>query len=500
VVGGVGGGGGDDDGKGKGNGNVDARNYCAYTALHYACEGLNHRLVQCLLEEGGADATMRTVWGQSCLGIVGSRRRKCPADASMCESIIAGHLGRAAGRWECIRPLWEEERKAMGIMDLANDVLVPASRRPMPDDGTGAGLEAQDRRIVAALAMHLGLDPAAIYRDENFRRHHRPREEGGGGEEEEKDANLYEDVHRRIMALVPRAYLRVYRSSPTDEERHVITCANYGIRETAQIATTAAGAGGGGGRRIDTSAVMRESFRVHRERGHVAWQLELLNDLIVGPLQRTLGFGIPGNAVLREIAARAPRIVEMGAGTGYWSYVLSGMGADVVAYDARPTALPAGMEGSDSGDHRPGGVGEKNANEYFASRSYFPVREGDASTVFGGDVDPEITNRALLMVWPNNPDEVDNMHVAAQGGPKLPNIWDLECLERYHASGGNVVIYAGEREAKIELMEGAGGADCGFCSSRKFQNYLLEHYDLVAEFECPRWWMKEDDITMWERK
>ena len=41
----------------------------------------------------------------------------------------------------------------MGIMDLANDVLVPASRRPIPDDGTGAGLEAQDRRIVAALAM-----------------------------------------------------------------------------------------------------------------------------------------------------------------------------------------------------------------------------------------------------------------------------------------------------------------------------------------------------------
>ncbi len=340
----------------------------------------------------------------------------------------------------------------------------------MPDDGTGAGLDAQDRRIVTALMGHLDLDPTSIYLSENFQMY--PHED---------DANLYEEIHRRVMALMPMAYTRVYRSTPTNEEREIVTCANYGIRKSAQVMRD-------GVRRIDTSIVMRQSFLVHRERGYVASQLEILNDLIIGPLQRTIGFGILSNAVAREIVALAPRIVEMGAGTGYWSYVLSRMGADVVAYDVRPT-----------GESQPEDTIGKDDNEYFASQSYFPVREGDASTVFCDNVDPENSDRALLMVWPNNPDAEDNKHVMAEG-PKLPDLWDLTCLERYHRLGGDIVIYAGERETKIDLMTGATGPDCGFCSSRKFQTFLVEHYELIAEFECPRWWMKEDDITMWKRK
>jgi hypothetical protein len=466
------GGGGEDDDENKNNNNVDARNYCAYTALHYACEGLNNALIRCLLEEGGADVTLRTIWGQSCLGIVRSRRRGANAAvASECESTILGHLKGKDGRMVgSVLSFFEEEGKAMRIMDLANDVLIPASRRPMTDDGSGAGLDAQDKRIVTALVGQLGLDPTSIYVGEDFRSY--PHED---------DANLYEEIHRRVMALMPAAYARVYRSTPTNEEREIVTCANYGIRKSAQVVRD-------GVRRIDVSVAMRQSFLVHRERGHVARQLEMLNDLIVGPLQRTLGFGIPSNDVAREIVALAPRIVEMGAGTGYWSYVLSRMGADVVAYDVRPT-----------GDMHSSDPKERNDNEYFASQSYFPVREGGASTVFGDDVDPDNSNRALLLVWPNNPDAEDNKHVMAEG-PKLPEIWDLSCLERYHRYGGDIVIYAGERETKIKLMKDATGPDCGFCSSRKFQNFLAEHYELVAKFECPRWWMKDDDVTVWKRK
>jgi hypothetical protein len=101
---------------------------------------------------------------------------------------------------------------------------------------------------------------------------------------------------------------------------------------------------------------------------------------------------------------------------------------------------------------------ERNDNAYFASQSYFPVREGSASTVFGDDVDPDNSNRALLLVWPNNPDAEDNKHVMAEG-PKLPEIWDLSCLKRYHRYGGDIVIYAGEREMKIKLMKDATGPD-----------------------------------------
>ena len=66
--------------------------------------------------------------------------------------------------------------------------------------------------------------------------------------------------------------------------------------------------------------------------------------------------------------------------------------------------------------------------------------------------------------------------------------------------GGETVIYVGERESKIELAPDATDGDCGFCSSRNFQKYLEEHYDLKAELACPRWWMKEDDVTIWKRK
>jgi hypothetical protein len=101
-------------------------------------------------------------------------------------------------------------------------------------------------------------------------------------------------------------------------------------------------------------------------------------------------------------------------------------------------------------------------------------------------------------VWPNNPDSEDNKQFAKEGAV-LPTIWDWFCLQKYHESGGDTVIYVGEREATIQLMPDATGADCGFCSSRKFQLYLQEHYKLEAELECPRWWMKEDDVTIWKR-
>lgn len=164
--------------------------------------------------------------------------------------------------------------------------------------------------------------------------------------------------------------------------------------------------------------------------------------------------------------------------------MLSRFGADVVAFDAHP--LDKDREGNGGG------------NAYFGSRSYFPVREGVASTVFRGG-EPAMADRALLLAWPNNPDAEDNAHVAV-GQSALPAVWDTECLERYHSRGGDTVVFAGEREAKIRLMPCATAPDCGFCASREFQLFLRRNYELEAELECPQWWQKEDDVTIWKRK
>ncbi len=449
--------------------NINVTNYFGYTALHYACEGLHFQLIQSLLE-GGADATRRTIWGQTCIGIIRSQGHKSQENALICKAIVMSHLENT-GAIKSIRSFLEEEKKAMVVMDLVDDVLIPAARRPESDDDGSGNIDAQDRRIVIALMQYLDIDAGMVYCNkqcEQWPLH-------------QEHSNLYEHIHQRVMDLLPQTWLRVYRSSPTIEEREIITCTNYDLRTTAQITSK------DGVRRIDPAKILSQSFCLFRERGHFAKQLELLHDLITIPMQRTFGFGIPSNAVLIKILEYAPRILEMGAGTGYWSYCLSRMGADVVAYDPYPTRQLA-----------PNTQEEKNSNEFLSSQSYFSVQVGDASTVFCGSNYSDMLDRALLLVWPNNSDSEDNKQFATKG-PILPTIWDSECLERYYALGGDTVIYVGEREAKIELMPDAKGADCGFCSSRKFQTFLQDHYKLEAELECPRWWMKEDDVTIWKR-
>jgi len=453
----------------KGNGsddweiNVNARNYCGYTALHYACEGLNHELIACLLDIGDADATMRTIWGQSCIGLIRTYSEDDPERAMKCKEVIMNYLDET-GEIESIRSILEEERKSIDLMEFVSDVLIPASRRRDTDESEN-NKASQDERIVSALLKYLDISPDVLFDKKAFQSY--PHE----------DANLYEIIHQKIFDLVPLALRQVYINHPTTEERETILCTQFKVRKEAEVFNEE------DARRVDTQEVMHRAFKVHRERGRIPNQLELLNDIIVSPLQHTLAFGTPSNAVLKEIIEHAgPGIVEMGAGTGYWSYILSRLGADVVAYDMSPTQ-----------DLR-----EDTSNEYFGSRTFFSVQEGDASTVFGGDNSTDNSDRALLLVWPNNPDAVDNSHVAIEGST-LPDIWDIDCLQKYHESGGETVIYCGESESKIELMDGAT-PDCGFCSSRKFQTFLQENYALEVELKCPQWWMKVDDVTIWKRK
>ncbi|EED94815.1 predicted protein [Thalassiosira pseudonana CCMP1335] len=447
---------------------VDARNYCGYTALHYACEGLNSDLIQCLLKEGNADATLRTIWGQSCIGIVKSECDNNPEEAGKCEAVLMSHL-ESTGQLEDIQAFLNEERKAIELTNLVEGVMIPASRRPKFDssnDGISCmeALRAQDQRIITALMKHLDLDPSDLFQQNLVEKLSHNNE------------NVYEVMHRRILDLVPLALRQVYcNRNPTCEEREIVTCMNSRLRKSSESSVD-------GVRRIDPITLMNQAFCLHRERGHIARQIELLTDLMVGPLQRTFAFAIPSNATLKMIISHAPNIVEVGAGTGYWSSMLAAAGADVVAFDANP---PVAL---DEGDEH---------NVYFGRLAYFPVQKGVASTVFDASVTME--ERALLIVWPNNPDNEDNPHVAVEGF-NLPPVWDLECLQTYYNVGGKTIIYVGEREDKINLMHGASASDCGFCSSRAFQRFLKEKFELTAEIECPTWWMKNDDITIWKRK
>ncbi|EJK76137.1 hypothetical protein THAOC_02119 [Thalassiosira oceanica] len=439
---------------------VDASNYCGYTALHYACEGLNKGLIECLLKDGKADATLKTIWGSSCAGILESKAHEDEDKACECKDLIMTYL-RANGQLRSLTHFLQQESNALRLLDLVEDVLIPASKLPQNETFENAG-QVQDRRVAASLMRYLGLDPTVMM--------------DGSCVMLEQDRNTYEEIHRRVMKLVPPAFSKVYRDcSPTDEERQIITSTNFGLRRSAVASVD-------GIRRVDPGLVMNQAFKLHRERGHIASQMELLTSIIVRPLQHVFAFAIPSTAVVKEIASRAPRICEMGAGAGLWSSILSRMGCDVVAYDAHPP-----------------GLSSESTNEYVGTQSYFDVKKGDATSVFSDGVD----GRALLMIWPNNSDNVDNPHLVCSDSGEdssLTRAWDLDCLKKYHNAGGESVIYVGEREAKILLTKGATGGDCGFCSSRGFQRFLEEHYTLQIELECPTWWLKLDDVTIWKRR
>lgn len=82
-------------------------------------------------------------------------------------------------------------------------------------------------------------------------------------------------------------------------------------------------------------------------------------------------WAVPNQAALHALLALGP-LVELGAGTGYWAWLLTRMGADIIAYD-----LPGSHEG-----------------QGFRFRHHL-VADG------GADVLKNICNRALLLCWPD---------------------------------------------------------------------------------------------------
>ena len=150
----------------------------------------------------------------------------------------------------------------------------------------------------------------------------------------------------------------------------------------------------------------------------------------------------------------------------------------MLAYDAAPPTA----------DH---------ANGFFFSQ-FTHVRSGDGVGLFSDTDEAErttpLSQRALLIVWPNNPE--------AAGEVGQPPVWDTDCLTAYLDAGGHTVIYVGEREASIreKLMPGAT-ADSGVSSSLDFQELLIERCELVERVVIPTWrpW-HSDDLTVWRAK
>lgn len=88
-------------------------------------------------------------------------------------------------------------------------------------------------------------------------------------------------------------------------------------------------------------------------------------------LCKQYAWAIPDDGAIALIAQHCPRIIEIGAGTGYWASLLAAAGCDVIAFDEAPYE-----------------------NRWCEGR-YFDVHQGGAEAVVKGHA-----NRALMLCWP----------------------------------------------------------------------------------------------------
>jgi hypothetical protein len=124
-------------------------------------------------------------------------------------------------------------------------------------------------------------------------------------------------------------------------------------------------------------------------------------------LANRYSYVLPQPHLIALLAHYSP-LVELGAGTGYWAYLLRLAGADVVAYDQAP-------------------LGKDLDNRYHADvLPWTEVLEGDVNAVVAHP------NRALFLCWP----------------PMFSALW--ESLEYY---AGNLVIYIGDRGPRTPRLK-----------------------------------------------
>lgn len=159
---------------------------------------------------------------------------------------------------------------------------------------------------------------------------------------------------------------------------------------------------------------------------------------VIVPRARQYAWAIPNEAAIRTIMKYRP-IVEMAAGSGYWAYLLSQAGADVVAYD------------NDSWNR---------TEHYRSEKQWFPVRFGDERSI----VDHQ--NRTLLLVWP-------------PGGE-----FAVELLWRF---AGEYLIYVGESSP-------------GVMADAQFFDLLQRDWESVETVDLPHWPGFQDQLTVYHRR
>jgi hypothetical protein len=157
---------------------------------------------------------------------------------------------------------------------------------------------------------------------------------------------------------------------------------------------------------------------------------------------KEFGFAVLTEEAVETIAQYGP-CLEVGAGSGYWSYELRKVGVDIIVTDPEPP-------------------GEGSKNPYPFAKTWLEIERLTAL-----DAIAKYPNRTLLTVWPS-----------------YDSAWTGEMLQTFQ---GNRIVYVGE---------GHGG-----CTGDDVMHEHLEaHFDVIETLDIPRFLGLHDSLTVYKRK
>jgi hypothetical protein len=156
------------------------------------------------------------------------------------------------------------------------------------------------------------------------------------------------------------------------------------------------------------------------------------------------GFAVLTDHIVRELLPLSP-FVEVGAGSGYWSYELRRAGAI-----AEPTDPQTGKY-------------------FFGGKSQnWPSPYCHVEKLTGVEAVAKYPHHTLLTVWPD----------------MQPETWPYDTLAAYQ---GDTVIYVGE-------------SDGGCTADERFHKLLEERFDDVETLHVPQFWGIHDYLSIYRRK
>lgn len=149
-------------------------------------------------------------------------------------------------------------------------------------------------------------------------------------------------------------------------------------------------------------------------------------------------WAVPNDEAIDAIAEACPRVADFGAGTGYWSWLLSGRDVEVRAADDWSWGKTEHL--------------------------WFPVETGSYSWLDQFDA-----SWCLLLVWPPQGEMAS------------------EAIRHWH---GRTLVYVGEPD--VEGHRRSNG-------SRGFFAALHDGFTLKQTVAIPQWWNHSDAVFIWER-